>query len=232
MWFVPAVIFVLILKEHHFSILVVTSMTLISMLFLAGARIKTLLTALVIILLMGVIVIKSGESYRGNRMDIFSKYSLFHKVVGAGADSVAADDYQIRESLTALSMGGFFGTSPSKGRAKHYFLPDARTDYIFSVIGEEFGFLGAFVILMIFTGFFYKCMTTSFANDDYFLKMIGMGFSVNIFITALVNIGVSISALPSTGLTLPFISYGGSSLVVNSFAVGVILNISSVRKIV
>ena len=123
------------------------------------------------------------------------------------------------------------GTISKRGTGKHYFLPEAKTDYIFSIIGEEFGFLGALIVIGLFIFLFYRAIVNSLRQDDTFLKLAGIGLGMNIFFNAMVNIGVSMAILPSTGVTLPFISYGGTSLLVNSFSVGLLLNISAKKQI-
>jgi cell division protein FtsW (lipid II flippase) len=138
----------------------------------------------------------------------------------------------VKQSLISLASGKLLGTSPRKGTGKHYFLPEAKTDYVYSIIGEEFGFLGALTVLILYVFMFYRCVTNSVRYEDLYLKLLGLGLGMNIFFNAMVNIGVAISALPSTGVTLPFISYGGTSLLIHSFTVGLLLNISAERKVI
>jgi len=145
---------------------------------------------------------------------------------------ITADAYQVRESLTALSSGGLTGTGISRGRAKHKYLPDINSDYVFSLIGEQFGFIGSFIVMLLYCVFIVRVFLISYYSDSFFKRMLVYGFGANIFITVLVNVGVSISALPSTGLPLPFISYGGSYLLTSLVMVAVILNVSSKRKTV
>jgi cell division protein FtsW (lipid II flippase) len=171
------------------------------------------------------------HGYRSNRMEIYANYSLFHKALGHERQAYSGDSYQIRESLTAISQGGLFGTGSEGGRAKHMFLPDVNSDYIFAMIGEQFGFIGGIIIIFLFSVFLFRSLLVSASADSYFKMLLVMGMGINIFITAIVNMGVSMSALPSTGLALPFISHGGSALVVNLGMLAVILNISSQRKI-
>jgi cell division protein FtsW (lipid II flippase) len=147
-------------------------------------------------------------------------------------DSTSEKEYQVKESLTALTSGKLFGTGPDSGRAKHYYLPEARTDYVFTVIGEEFGFLGAMIVFGLHCLLFYKIMLMAFKQTDYYLQMVAMGLGLNIFLNVLVNVGVSMSILPSTGNTLPFISYSGTAMLMDSLSIGIILNISAKRKVI
>ncbi len=227
----PILIFGLILAERHLSTLIISGATLLGMLWVARIRLTTILVILLILAAGAVTVISYGAKYRNARMEIFEKYSVFHKVFGnENKAKNITGDYQVRESLTALTSGGFIGVGTESGLAKQAYLPETHTDYIYSIIGEEFGYLGALVVLLLFALLFYRSMQSSWSQEDFFLKMVGIGLALNIFVNAMVNIGVAMSALPSTGVTLPFISYGGTSLVVNSFSIGVLLNISAKRR--
>ena len=224
------IIYLLILFEKHFSPLVISGITLLSLLFIAKIRLSTIGIILAACLIIALLVIQLGPSYRSERMKIYSKYSLFHKALNKESDYAGTQDYQVRESLLSLSGGRLTGTSSKRGTGKHYFLPEAKTDYIFSIIGEEFGFLGALVVIGLFIFLFSRVIINSLRQNDTFLKLAGIGLGMNIFFNAMVNIGVSMAILPSTGVTLPFISYGGTSLLVNSFSVGLLLNISAKKQ--
>jgi cell division protein FtsW (lipid II flippase) len=227
---VTGLIYGLILKGQHLSSLIISAATLVCMLFLGGLRFRFVLIGALICLIAGVSVIKFGAGYRGGRLDIYKKYSLFfNKSV---PDSTSEKEYQVKESLTALTSGKLFGTGPDSGRAKHYYLPEARTDYVFTVIGEEFGFLGAMIVFGLHCLLFYKIMLMAFKQTDYYLQMVAMGLGLNIFLNVLVNVGVSMSILPSTGNTLPFISYSGTAMLMDSLSIGIILNISAKRKVI
>jgi cell division protein FtsW len=227
---IPAIIYSLILVEKHFTPLIISSLTILSILFLARIRFSTIFLILLIISLAGISVIKFGPRYRGERMDIYARYSLFHKALGNDQEYSGNRDYQIRESLISLASGKLLGTGSKRGTGKHYFLPEAKTDYVFAIIGEEFGFLGALLILALFSALFLRSMIIGARSDSLYIRLVAYGLGMNIFFNAMVNIGVAMSALPSTGVTLPFISYGGTSLLINSFAVGLLLNTSAVRR--
>jgi len=227
---VPGIILILILFERHFSPLVISVTTLLSLLFLAKIRMSTILTFSAIFILIGMGIVILGPKYRAKRMMIYKEYSLFMKSDGTESSLSGDDGYQIKQSLISLESGGLFGTGVEKGTGRHYFLPEAKTDYVFSIIGEEWGFIGALIVLSLFVFLFVRTMISSYHQDSLFLMLSGMGLGMNIFYNAMVNIGVAISALPSTGVTLPFISYGGTSLLINSITIGLILNISSRRR--
>ncbi len=223
-------IYVLIYVEKHLSTLIISGMTLTCLLFLGGLRFRIILLGLLLALLCGFIILKAGEKYRGERLAIYEKYCLFFK----NTDSKISEDteYQVKESLTALTSGKFFGTGSGKGRAKHYFLPDARTDFVFTIIGEQYGFLGAIIVFGLHCLLFFRIMLMSYRQQDFYFQLLGMGLGLNLFFNALVNVGVSMSIIPPTGTTLPLISYSGTAMIVDSATVGVILNISAVRKVV
>ncbi|MCD4818235.1 MAG: FtsW/RodA/SpoVE family cell cycle protein [Candidatus Cloacimonetes bacterium] len=224
-------IFGLILIEKHLSILIILGFTLFWMLWLAKIKLSTIFSILgiLVIFMMGVLLF-GKEDYRRERLKIYKKYSLFHKANPEEEIYTGDKDYQIRESLISLASGKYFGTTSKRGTGKHYFLPEAKTDYIYAIIGEEFGFLWAVLILAMYAFIFYRTLINGSKNNSLYLKLASYGLGMNIFFNAMVNIGVAMSALPSTGVTLPFISYGGTSLLVNSFSIGLLLNISAVRR--
>ena len=225
-----AIFFGFILSEKHFTPLIISGLTIMWLFVLAKIRFKTIFLMIVIVSLLGFFVIKFGPQYRSVRMKIFHKYSLIHKAMDKAGDYKGDSEYQIRESLIALASGHVLGRGPNRGMAKHYFLPEAKTDYIFSIIGEDFGLWGSFLIFAAYCFLFWRTFQNSVKEKDHFLKFAGIGLGMNIFFNAMVNMGVAMSALPSTGVTLPFISYGGTSLLVNSITIGLLLNISAERR--
>ncbi|HHE36948.1 MAG TPA: cell division protein FtsW [Candidatus Cloacimonetes bacterium] len=229
---VPLTIYFLILFERHFSPLIISGLTLLSLFFLAKIKMNTIFAIIAILLIGGILVIGLGPKFRGERIEIYKKYSLFCKALGLKSDYKGDNEYQVKESLISLGGGKIFGTTPGRGTGKHYFLPEAKTDYIYSIVGEEFGFLGSLFVMFLYIFLFARSLINSQKQESLFLKLLGFGLGMNIFYNAMVNIGVAMSALPSTGVTLPFISYGGTSLLVNSFAIGLLLNISAKRRMI
>jgi cell division protein FtsW len=134
--------------------------------------------------------------------------------------------YQIRHSLVSLGNGRTFGAGLGDSVGKNEFLPEPNTDFIFSIIGEEVGFFGSVIVLSLFLFIFYRGLKIAFRSDDVFGTLLGVGLISGLFIYTLLNIGVTCSLLPVTGLPLPFISYGGTAVLYNSIAVAIILNIS------
>ncbi|MEW6380423.1 MAG: putative lipid II flippase FtsW [bacterium] len=134
--------------------------------------------------------------------------------------------YQIIQSLCALGTGGWFGLGLGQGIQKRGYLPEAHTDFIFSVIGEELGLIGALAVLVLFGVFIWRGFRISRQSKDPFACYLALGVTCLIGLQALINVGVAAGVLPTKGLPLPFVSYGGSSLVVNAVAAGILLNIS------
>ncbi len=139
--------------------------------------------------------------------------------------------FQIIQSWLALGTGGVFGQGLGEGKQKLFYLPEAHTDFILAVVGEELGFLGVIVIVGMFFLLVQRAMRIAVAAPDTFGRFLALGIAVLFGIEASVNMGVVTGLLPTKGLALPFISYGGSSLLISLFAVGILLNISSGLKI-
>ncbi len=138
--------------------------------------------------------------------------------------------YQLKQSLLAIGSGGIFGMGPGQSRAKLFYLPDAHTDFILSIFSEELGFIGVVLILALFTLLVYRGLLVSLRAPDAYGSYLALGLTLLIGLQAGINMGVVSGMLPTKGLSLPFLSYGGSSLLVNLLAVGILLNISSQIK--
>lgn len=137
--------------------------------------------------------------------------------------------YNIIQSLIAFASGGFFGVGYGNSKQKLSWLPEGHTDFIFAVIAEEFGFLGCFFIICLFAMFIQRGFVIATRSPDMFGKLVSVGITFSIGFQALMNISVASSFTPATGIPLPFISYGGSSLFISLCMLGVLLNISKKR---
>lgn len=135
--------------------------------------------------------------------------------------------FQLIQSQIALGSGGIFGLGLGQSKQKLFYLPAAHTDFIFSIIGEETGILGSLVVMGLFILFVWLVMRIVIRCKDNFGRLLALGLSVSIALKAAINMAVSCGMLPTKGLPLPFISYGGTALVIDLVAVGIILNISS-----
>ena len=137
--------------------------------------------------------------------------------------------YQLIQSLIALSSGGIFGVGLGMSKQKLLFLPGAYNDFIFSIIGEELGLIAVGGILILFAVFLWLGLEIIFNIKDLFAQLLAVGIVTMITLQAVINIGVCIGIFPTKGLPLPFISYGGTNLLVNMMATGLLLNISRQR---
>ena len=134
--------------------------------------------------------------------------------------------FQIIQSLYAIGPSGLFGKGLGNSVQKHFYLPEPETDFIFAIISEEFGFLGILIISILFLTLFYNTIKISLNQKNLFAKYLSFGLIIEIIFQTILNISVVIGLVPVTGVTLPFISYGGSSLLISMISIGIILNIS------
>jgi cell division protein FtsW len=185
------------------------------MLFVAGVRWRYIGVATAVGL-VGFVVAVIAEPYRLERVKAFLR---------PDADSLGAG-FQLSQSLIALGSGGVTGVGPGQGQQKAFFLPAAHTDFIFSVVGEELGLVGTGVLLLAFVLLFWRGMRTAMRAPDRFGFFLALGITNLLVLQALINMAVCSGLLPTKGLPLPFISYGGSSLVASMVAVGLLLNVS------
>lgn len=184
--------------------------------FVAGGSLLQLALFLPLLLAAGVSLILASP-YRSERLFTYLNPSL--------ADPRGAG-YQIRQILIALGSGGLFGLGIGEGRQKYAYLPGVNTDSIFAIVGEEFGFLGTAILIFLFALVIYRGFKVAAEAPDQFGKVLAAGIASWFALQALVNLGAMAGLIPLTGVTLPLISYGGSSLVVTMAAFGVLLNIS------
>lgn len=203
----------IILQPDFGSVMILAMLTWI-MLYVGGASKKHLFLTLALALPL-LLFFLFGEEYRRNRMMAFWDPWAY-----------AADGgYQIIHSLMAFGTGGLIGTGIGKGYQKLFYLPEPHTDFIFSVVGEELGLIGVVFILCMFVSILYFGIRIALNARNLFGLYLAVGITLSIALQASVNIGVSLALLPTKGLTLPFISYGGTSLVLNMTAIGILMNI-------
>ena len=142
-------------------------------------------------------------------------------------DDPTGTSFQIIQSFLSFGSGGLFGVGLGEGKQKLYFLPAPHTDFIFSIIGEEMGLVGAMVIVLLFFIIILRGMQIGYAQGDRFASYLALGVTLMISLQAVINMGVVLGLLPTKGLTLPFISYGGTSLITNLAGAGILLRLSS-----
>lgn len=185
------------------------------MLFLAGAPFLHLLGAALMSLPAAFLAIRL-EPFRMQRL--LSFLNPFEDPLGAG--------FHIIQGLYAVASGGLFGVGLGSSIAKRYYLPERHTDFIFAVIAEEMGFVGGVLVLFLFAVLAWRGFRIALLARHPFVSLLAGGITSLILIQAIINVGVVLSVLPVTGVTLPFLSFGGSSLVVSLAGVGILLGIS------
>ena len=216
--FVLAVIPVLIIKEDLGTAVCIAG-AMFCMLIIAEAPWLYIFT-LAGMACAGVAAMIIAAPYRINR--ILSFLDPFADPLGGG--------YQVVQSLYAIGSGSLFGVGLGASRQKLMHLPEMHTDFIFSIIGEELGFLGAGFVILLFTVFIWRGFSVAARLEDKFMAFTAFGLTASIGIQAMINIGVAVGAMPVTGITLPFISYGGSSLIFMMATVGFLFNLSGYVK--
>jgi cell division protein FtsW len=205
----------LIMLEPDLGTTITLAASLAALLFVGGLRLKSLLVCGAVGVL-GVAVSLYFNAYQRDRiMTFFDPWSAAR---GKG--------YQTVQAFLALGRGGVAGTGPAASRQKLFFLPAPHTDFILAVIGEELGFLGLVLVVGLFGAILWRGMRIALRAPDLFGTYLAFGLTFCLFLQAVINIMVVAGLLPTKGLTLPFLSYGGTSLVASLAAVGVLLNIS------
>jgi cell division protein FtsW len=208
----------LVLLEPDLGTVVVIGLVTVGMCFLAGAKISHL-SGLALLAIPIMLVLVLGSSYRRQRLLTF--LAPWKDASDAG--------FQITQSFLAFGSGGPFGVGLGEGKQKLFFLPEAHTDFVLALIGEELGLAGTGTVILLFAIFVWRGFQIAARARMPFGRYLGMGITLLIGAQALVNAAVVTGLVPTKGLTLPFVSYGGSSLVVSLVGVGILLNISRDR---
>jgi cell division protein FtsW len=186
------------------------------MLFVGGVRIKHLVFSIVPMIPLAYFLVWRVP-YR--RLRVLSYLDPWKDPLGAG--------FHLKHSFLAFGSGGFWGKGLGGSQQKLFYLPEPHTDFIFSIVGEEFGFVGVFIIASLYLVLIFKCLRLALRVKDLFGVYLVVGITVMIGFQALINILVVMGLLPTKGMTLPFLSYGGSSLLLNMICVGILLNLTA-----
>lgn len=217
--FMGGIYIILILMEPDFGMATIMLISVFGMLYVGGIRFKYLaISGVASIMLITWAIVTHG--YRMNR--IIAYLNPWNDPLGSG--------YQAVQSFTALGLGGVMGVGLGNSSQKLFFLPEAHTDFIFSIIGEELGFIGIFAVVMLFGFLLIRGIKVALRAPDTFGSMLALGCIMILTLQAVTNMSVAVGILPTKGLTLPFISYGGTSLVSSMGAVGVLLSVSRAKK--
>ena len=211
---VIGVFLALVVMQPDFGTMVLIALTLLLMIFVGGAKPGHILYSLLGFCALGSYLVIS-QSYRLRR--IFAFLDPWQDRLDSG--------FQIVQSYLALGSGGWLGVGLGDSRQKMFFLPDAHTDFIFSILGEELGLVGALAAMALFVCFVWRGYRIALASEEDFGRYLAYGISTLFALQILLNLAVVMGMMPTKGLPLPFISYGGSSLVSMLFMTGILLNI-------
>jgi cell division protein FtsW len=209
---------ILIVLEPDLGAVIVLVMSVFGILFLAGARLYHLALATVPAATLGSLVVFVIGYKKARVMDYL-----------AAVSDPLQGSYQVKQAVLTFGSGGLFGTGLGDGRQKLFFLPYPHTDFILATIGEEIGFIGLMAVLGVLFYMLWRGCRIAMQQPDRFGFLMAAGMTWALFVNIAINIGVVTSILPVTGRALPFLSYGGSSLLVSSAAIGVLLNLSRRR---
>jgi cell division protein FtsW len=218
--FVPSMLLIgvfclMIAVQDDLSTAVILGATLMVMFFCAGARVRHLFF-LGILGAVGIAVLIASQQYRMTRVIVF--FDPFKYIQDEG--------WQIVQSLYALGTGGLFGMGIGKSRQKFFYLPEPYNDFIFSIIGEELGFIGCVGLILAFVIFAWRGLRIALNTEDLFGSQVALGLTTLVLVQFVIHVAVATSSMPPTGRALPFISAGGSSLMFLLFSMGILLNIS------
>lgn len=214
-------VFGLIMLQPDFGTGIVLLISCLLLLFCSGAPIKYFMF-LFLFGIIGVAILIISAPYRMERILAF--FDPWSDPLGSG--------FQIIQSLYAISPSGIFGLGFNKSMQKHFFLPEPQNDFIFAIICEEMGLIGGVVVIILFGLLIYRIIRISLKINNNQFKYICLGIAFIYFTQVFINLGVVTGLLPVTGVTLPIISYGGSSLVLSMVMIGIVLNISYYQEIV
>jgi len=218
---VVALIFILAMMQPDFGTAIDILLVAVFVLFVSGFPFFYIAALFVVSIPMFYLLVYQ-VGYRKDRMLAF--LDPWRDPYGTG--------YHVIQSIAAFRRGGFFGVGLGYGTQKIKRLPEPHTDFVFSVIAEEAGLLGTVLVLGLFCALFYKGMRIAQGAPDEFGRLLAMGLTLLVVLQAFLNFGVVTGSLPTTGIPLPFISYGGSSLLSSLAAMGILLNISRYREVV
>lgn len=217
--FITMLCFGLIMLQPDFGTGTILVMTIVAMLFISGVNFSFFIK-MGLLGMIGVVALILAAPYRVNRIVAF--LNPWSDPLGTG--------FQTIQSLYAIGPGGLFGLGFGNSIQKHFYLPEPQTDFIFSIISEELGILGIVSVAVLFLIIILRCVKTSVKAPCVFSKFLSFGIVFQLAFQTLLNLAVVVGLIPVTGVTLPFFSYGGSSLLITLISMGIVLNISRYEK--
>lgn len=209
---------VLVALQPNFSTASLIFVTSILILLNSPVKLKHIFFTITALIPFAVVFVLS-KAYILGRLSSHAEYT-------SGGNS----NYQLQQAMIGFGNGGLLGIGPGNSLQKEYFLPEAHGDFIFSVVGEEYGFIGTFLVVALFAVIMIRGYKVAKEMKDDFGRYAAFGITTIISLYAIVNMCVSTGLIPTTGVPMPFISYGGTAMIINSIAIGVLLNISSYRN--
>lgn len=220
----PIVYSIYILQNHFSATFIIVAITCTQM-FVAGSLLRYFLGSIAIVAMGGALYIvkKMGaqdSTFRLGRIQTW--LNIESDLTGTG--------WQINQSLYAIGSGGLFGLGLGNSKQKYLYLPEPHNDFIFAVLAEELGFFGCAIVIILFALFVWRGIVIAIKADDNFGTLIAIGITTMIGLQALINIAVVTNTIPVTGMPLPFFSYGGSAMLTDLVAVGILLNVSRSQK--
>lgn len=226
LFLIPPVL-ILYVVQNHFSVSLVICVVVLVMMFIAGCKFKYfMVVGLIGLAAIALLIGKAGisqnnsKSKNGNfRLDrIATSFDPWSDAQGTG--------YQTVQSLYAIGSGGMFGLGLGNSKQKYLYIPEPHNDFIFSILAEELGYLGCIIVIVLFAIFIWRGILASMRAQDLFGSVFAIGITTLIAIQAILNIAVVTGTIPTTGMSLPFFSYGGTALLLLLASVGILLNIS------
>lgn len=211
--------FIALLKQPDFGSFAIIILVAVSLLYIQGLNIKWLIAAGIASLPILYLLVWN-VAYRKARVQAF---------LDPWSDP-AQKGFQVIQSMLSVHSGGLTGQGLGQGQGKLFFLPEAHTDFTMAVLGEELGFVGIFCILILYGFVVFRGFKIAMKTDDMFKKILAIGLSTTFGLSVFINTGVVMGLLPTKGLTMPFLSYGGSSLIIFCFMFGILLNIEMTER--
>ena len=211
-----APIIILLLLEPHFSASMVIIGIVAIMMIIAGCKFWHFLVTGMVVGVPGIVALVLLEPYRLQRVMTF---------LNPWSDPTG-DGWQVIQSLYAIGSGGLFGAGLGESKQKYLYIPEPHNDFIFSILGEELGFIGCAIVIILFGIFIWRGILIAMRSPNMFGSLIAIGITAQIAIQVIINIAVVTSSMPATGMPLPFFSYGGTSLFILLCEMGILLNIS------